>query len=78
MGAKRKQRISKRILNEAKAEELRRRREQCEEMAMMGVCWTFAEANGFGDEVGNFKVTRGCDDVWQYFVFVGNCLKDGW
>ena len=55
MGAKRKQRISKRILNEAKAEELRRRREQCEEMAMMGVCWTFAEANGFGDEVGNFS-----------------------
>ena len=55
MGAKRKQRISKRILNDAKAEELRRRREQCEEMAMMGVCWTFAEANGFGDEVGNFS-----------------------
>ena len=21
----------------------------------MGVCWTFAEANGFGDEVGNFS-----------------------
>ena len=41
MGSKRKHRISKRMLNEANAEEFRRRREQCDDIASIASAGLF-------------------------------------